>query len=155
MISSSLRRPVKMASNSRTVSAALRGWPAWAKAKAAGKSTAALVTFMAGLSCRFFGEVARDLQEIIQKGVAILRGDAFGMKLHPVHRMALMHHALDHAVFGCRGDFQACRHARRIDGQGMIARRQEIIVEAAEYRLAAVMHAGKLAMHGLGRAHDL
>src|SRR5437588_5949225 len=120
MISSSLRRPVKMASNSRVVSAALRGWPAWAKAKAAGKSTAALVTFISGLSCQFFGEVARDLQEIVEQGVAVLRGDALGMELHAMDGMGLVHHALDHAVLGCRGDFQACRHARRIDGQGMI-----------------------------------
>src|SRR4051812_26043142 len=128
MISSSLRRPVKMASNSRTVSAALRGWPAWAKAKAAGKSTAALVTFMAGLSCRFFGEVARDLQEIVQKGVAVLRGDALWVELHTMDGMRLVHHALDHAILGCRGDFESRRHGGRIDGQGMIARCQEIIV---------------------------
>src|SRR4051812_43721879 len=120
MISSSLRRPVKMASNSRTVSAALRGWPAWAKAKAAGKSTAALVTFMAGLSCRFFGEVARDLQEIVEEGVAVLRSDALGMELHAMHGMGPVHYALDHAILGCRGDFQACRHGGRIDGQRVI-----------------------------------
>ena len=37
--------------------------------------------------------------------------DAFGMKLHPMHRMALVHHPLDDAVVGGRGDFQHTRDA--------------------------------------------
>src|SRR6185437_11576155 len=154
MISSSLRRPVKMASNSRLVSAAPRGWPAWARARAAGKSTEALVTLISPLSCRDFCEVAGDLQEIVQQGMAVFGCDALGMELHAMDGMAFVHHALDHAVFRCRGDVQRCRHAGRIDGERVIACSQEIIVEAAEYRPAGVMHAGQFAVHGLGRAHD-
>src|SRR3954465_8659501 len=120
MISFSVRRPVKMASNSPLVFSAESGWPSWAKARAAGKSTEALVTFMERSSCRFFGEVARNGQEVVEQGMAILRGDALGMKLHAMDGMTLVHHALDHAVFRCRRDIQHRRHGRRIDSQGVI-----------------------------------
>src|SRR5216110_56412 len=130
MISSSLRRPVKMASNSRLVSSQLSGWPAWAWARLAGKSTEALVTFMEG-SGGHFGEVARDRKEIGQQRMAVFGGDAFGMEWHAMHGMAFMHHALDHPILAGGGDVQRRRHRRRIDGQGMIAGGEKIIVEAA------------------------
>ena len=154
MISSSLSRPVKMASNSRLVSATPSGWPAWARARAAGKSTEALVTFMSRLHAGTLAKSRAMVQEVVQQGMAVFGCDAFGMELHAMDGMGLVHHALDHAVLAGGGDFQRRRHAGRIDGEGVIARGQEIIVEAAEHRLAGVMHAGQLAVHRFGRAHD-
>ena len=65
-------------------------------------------------SCRH-GEVARDGRKLPQQGMAVLRRDAFGMELHAMHRMGLVHHALDHAVVAGGGDLQArpacCRGA--------------------------------------------
>src|SRR4051812_47646485 len=112
MISSSLRRPVKMASNNRLVFSALSGWPSCARARAAGKSTEALVTFIERPSCRFFGEVACDGQEIVEQGMTVFAGDALGVKLHAMDGMAFVHHALDYAVFRCGGDVQGGGHGR-------------------------------------------
>ena len=55
------------------------------------------------------GQIPREGEEIRQQGMAIFRGDAFGMKLHAMHGMALVHHALDHAVLAGGGDFQHSR----------------------------------------------
>src|SRR5215831_7464657 len=102
------------------------------------------------LSCRLVREVPRERQKIGKERVTVLRGDAFRMKLHAMHGMGLVHHALDHAVLAGGGDFEAAGHGRRIDGQGMIAGGEKVIVEAAEHRLAGVMNAAELAMHGFG-----
>ena len=72
-----------------------------------------------------------------------------------MHGMGLVHHALDDAVLAGGGDFQRGRHAFGRDGEGMIARRLEIVVQAAEHAFAGVMDARQLAVHRLGRAHDL
>src|ERR1700739_4223221 len=138
MISSSLRRPVKMASNSRLVSAVLSGWPPGPRVRIAGKSTETLVTFMPAPSRRHMREVACDLKEVAEQSVAVLRSDTFGMELHAMHGMVLVHHALDHAVLAGGGDLQRRRHGGRIDGQRMIAGGEEVVVEAAKHRLAGV-----------------
>ena len=81
-----------MASNSRVgVSASSVSPPRPLRGR--GKSTDALMPARRRAKSRAM------LQEILQQRMAVFRGDAFGMKLHAMHGMGLVHHALDHAVF--------------------------------------------------------
>src|SRR6478735_5074153 len=67
------------------------------------------------------------VEEIGEQLMAMLRGDALGMELYAVHRVALMPHAHDDAVAGRRGDLEFCWQARPIYDQRMVACRREIL----------------------------
>ena len=71
-----------------------------------------------------------------------------------MHRMGLVHHAHDHAVIRLCRLFQHWRQAFGCDGQRVIARCFEIIVQAAENTFAGVVHPAQLAVHRLRRADD-
>ena len=54
------------------------------------------------LSCRLGAKSRRASRKFPRVRWPCSRGDAFGMKLHAMHGMGLVHHALDHAVLGGR-----------------------------------------------------
>src|SRR5450631_1218200 len=96
-----------------------------------------------------------EVEEVLEDQVTVLGRDAFGVELHPMHGQAAVlqrHHQL---IPGLRGDREIPGHRGAIDHEGMIARRLERAVDAAEHALALVAHLGKLAMHGDGGAHHL
>ena len=97
---------------------------------------------------------AGKIEEIGEQLMAVLRGDALGMELHAVHRIALVLQAHDHAVVGLGGDLERVRQAAALDDQRMIARGGEVLRDAGEHALAGVMHLRQLAMHQRRRAHD-
>lgn len=98
---------------------------------------------------------SRDIEEILQEGMAIFRGDALGMKLDAMHGAALVHHTHDRAVIRCSGDFECSRHRLSLDDEGMVTRCFEIIIEAPEDASSRVMDAAEFAMHGHRRSYDL
>src|SRR5690242_5007980 len=62
----------------------------------------------------------REFEEIFQQQMAVLRRDAFGMKLHAVHRQPLMREP-HHQPVACFGrDIELARHARALDHQRMV-----------------------------------
>jgi hypothetical protein len=88
--------------------------------------------------------------------MAFLGGDALGMELHAEDRQRLVLQAHDDAVVGGRGDLQlVVREARRIEGQGMVARRGERGGQAGEDAAPLVAHLAQLAVHRRRRAHHL
>src|SRR4029079_782930 len=62
------------------------------------------------------------VEEIGEQLMGMLRGDALGMELYAVHRVALMPHAHDEAIVGRRRDLELLRQARPIDDQRVVAR---------------------------------
>ncbi len=92
------------------------------------------------------------LQEVAQQGVAILRGDALGMELHPMHRQGAVGEAMMSPSSVLRGHVQHVGQGAAIDDERMIARRLEGVVEAAEHGAALVMDRAHLAVHGKRRA---
>ena len=96
---------------------------------------------------------AGKVEEVDKQLMAVLRGDALGMELHAVHRIAFVLQAHDHAVGGLGGDLQRVGQALALDHQRMIARGREILRNAGEHALAGVMHFRQLAMHQGRRAH--
>src|ERR1700730_4904678 len=96
-----------------------------------------------------------EIEKILQNGLAVLGGDAFGMELHAVHRVLLMRHRHHEAVVGLGGDFELGGHAIALDDERMIARRLEWRVDAAEHTFALVLDGGELAVHGNRGAHHV
>src|ERR1700734_841320 len=99
--------------------------------------------------------IRSEVEEVLQDQVAVLGGDAFGVELDAVHRQGAMLKGHDQAVRRLRGDREIAGHRGAIDHQGMVTRRLEWAVDAAEHALALVAHLGELAVHGQGRAHDV
>src|SRR5262245_10146294 len=95
------------------------------------------------------------LEEILEKSVTMLRGNAIGVELQSVNRLRPMSNAHDDAIVRFRSDDKVGRQARPLDHERMIPRGEEAIGKASKDALAAVMNARKLAMHGNGRSHDL
>src|SRR5664279_395333 len=63
-----------------------------------------------------------EIEEILQHQVAVLGGDALGVKLHAVHGQARMRNAHHQTVVGFGVDGERARHAGALDHQRMIAR---------------------------------
>src|SRR5580704_10369392 len=76
------------------------------------------------------------------------------MELHAVDGQRLVAQAHDD-VAGLGRDFEVLRKAGAVDDQRMIARCLEGRGHVLEHALALVLDAGKLAVHGGGRAHHL
>src|SRR4029078_13486741 len=68
------------------------------------------------------------LEEIGEQLMAMLRGDALGMELYAVHRVALMPHAHDEAIVGRRRDLALLRQARPLADQRVVQRRREHVL---------------------------
>jgi hypothetical protein len=91
--------------------------------------------------CRFFRRSAaagfgipfsREIEKVFQDQVAVLRCDAFGMKLHPVNGQARVLGAHDKAVSGACCNRECLRHGRGFNDKRMVSRRLERPVDAAE-----------------------
>src|SRR5262249_14796530 len=78
------------------------------------------------------------IEKILQDEMAVLGGDALGMKLHAVHRQGAMLQRHHQAVPGLGGDRKIVRHRSAIDHERMIARRLEGAVDATEHALTFV-----------------
>ena len=72
------------------------------------------------------------IEKILQHQVAVLGGDAFGMKLHAVHGQASRASAHHETVVGFGIDVRSRQACCALDHQRMIARRLERPVDAAE-----------------------
>src|SRR5689334_12280678 len=95
-----------------------------------------------------------EVEKIFQEQMPVLGGDAFGMKLHAVHRQLPMREPHHQAVRGFGGHIQIARHGRTLDHQRMIARRFERRIDAAEDTAAAMLDFGQLAVDRRGGPHD-
>src|SRR5215469_7826559 len=96
-----------------------------------------------------------EIEKIFQQQMALLGGDAFGVKLHAVHRQLSMRKPHHQAVLGFGSEMKIARHALALDHQGMIARRFERRVDAAKHAGAAMLDVRQLAVNRDRRAHDL
>src|SRR5664279_5837526 len=79
-----------------------------------------------------------EIEEVLQYQVAVLGGDALGMKLHSVHGQARMRQAHHQTIAGFGIDGELAWHRRALDHQRMIARGVKRSVDAAEYAGAGV-----------------
>src|SRR3990170_3033810 len=82
---------------------------------------------------------AGKVEEVGKELMAVLRRDALGMELHPMHGIARVLNAHDHAVGRLRGNFECFRQARALDHERMVARGGEVLRNAGEDALAGVM----------------
>src|SRR6202158_3288859 len=96
-----------------------------------------------------------EIEKILQNGLAVLGGDAFGMELHAVHRMLLVRHRHHEPVVGLGGDFELGGHAIALDDERVITRRLERRVDAAQHPFTLVLDGRELAVHGNGGAHPV
>src|SRR3954467_14166521 len=94
------------------------------------------------------------LEKILQDEMAVLRGDALGMKLHAMRRIGLVRRA-HHEPVGLRDHVERARDRGAVDDERVIARGFERTVDAAKYASALVGHFGEFAIHRYRRAHDL
>src|SRR3990170_7711378 len=70
---------------------------------------------------------AGKVEKVGKQLMTMLRGDALGMELHPVHGIARMLEAHDHAICRLRGDLQSLRQACALDHERMVARGGEVL----------------------------
>src|SRR4029079_10422336 len=157
--------PDIMRSKAPAASSVVRDWPAAALAISPLRSSLTTVSSMgsnpASRRTTFDATAARgipprgQIEEILQQQMAVLGGDALGMKLHAVHGPRLVRKPHDQAVIGFGGDAERVRKAIALDHQRMVARRLERAVDAAEHAFAAMAHLAELAVHRLRRAHHL
>ena len=87
------------------------------------------------------------VEKILQDQVAMLGGDALGMELHAVHRIAAVVHPHDQGVGRFRCHFKILREVFAIDDERVIARRPERPVDAVEDTCAGLPDFGELAVH--------
>src|SRR5262249_59073093 len=80
---------------------------------------------------------ARDLEEVLQNLVAVLRGDALRMELHAMDRQALVAQPHDDLA-GLGRDLELGRQAGPVDDQRMVTRRLERRGHVLEHPLAPV-----------------
>src|SRR6185369_598792 len=95
------------------------------------------------------------LEKILQHQMAVLGRDAFGMKLHAVHRQRFVREPHDQTVAGFGGDAERVRHGVALHHQRVVARRLERAVDAAEHARAPMANFGELAVNRLRRPHDV
>ena len=86
--------------------------------------------------------------------MAVIGGDAFGVKLDSVYGVVLVLQAHDDAVFGFGGDIQRIRQAVPFHNQGMVARGRERGRQVFEHAFSCVQDVGDFAVHGRGCADD-
>jgi hypothetical protein len=67
--------------------------------------------------------------------------DGFGVELHAFHGQCEVAHAHDLAVVSLSGNFQVGGQASALDGQGVMARANQRIGQAAKHTLAAAFKA--------------
>ena len=94
------------------------------------------------------------LEEILQQGVAVLREDRFGVKLHALDIVFPVAHAHDFAVVRPRRHFQAGRQRGAFDRQRVVADHCEGAGDVLEDAHARMRDEGSLAMHDLLGADD-
>src|ERR1700720_602978 len=97
----------------------------------------------------------RNVEEIFQEQMTVLRRDAFGMELHAMHRQPVMRKPHHQTVLGFRRHAEIARHGFALDHQRMIARRLEWRIDATKDAPAAVLDFRQLAMNRDRRAHHL
>src|SRR4029079_6936255 len=142
--------PDIMRSKAPAASSRVSDWPAAALAISHLRSSLTAVSSMgsnpASRRTTFDATAARgipprgQIEEILQQQMAVLGGDALGMKLHAVHGPRLVRKPHDQAVIGFGGDAERVRKAIALDHQRMVARRLERAVDAAEHAFAAMAH---------------
>src|SRR5262245_14165075 len=87
------------------------------------------------------------VEKILQDQVAMLGGDALGMELDTVNRVAAMMHPHDQMIRRFRRYLNILREVFAIDDERVVARRPERTVDAAEHTFAGLPDFRKLAMH--------
>src|SRR5215207_2840886 len=107
------------------------------------------------LSLRGSSDMGRlELQKVGQQALALGGEDGLGVELHALHLEEAVAQAHDDAV-GRRGrDFEAVRQTLALDDERVVARGGEAVFEPLEDRPAVVANLGRLAVDGLGAAHD-
>src|SRR6516225_1331994 len=95
-----------------------------------------------------------EVEKILQQQMTLLGGDAFGMKLHAVHRQLSMRKPHHEAVLGFGGECQIARYGLALDHQRMIPRRFERRIDAAKHAAAAMPDVRQLAVNRHRRTHD-
>src|SRR4029077_6243594 len=78
--------------------------------------------------------------------MTVLRGDAFRMELHTMHRQARMDQPHHQAVAGLRVDRKLARYACPLDDERMITRRLQRPVNAAKHPGTLAFDLGYLSM---------
>src|SRR3984885_8447644 len=96
-----------------------------------------------------------DVEKVLQHQVAMVRGNAFRMKLHAVHRQLGVCQAHDDAGIGIRCHGEVARQAFALDHERVIARRLERRVDAAKNAAAVMADFRQLAVDECRRAHHL
>src|SRR5680860_156577 len=148
-ICASVAPPDMIVSKAAAASISARVWPAATLRRAGRRSADVADPASAGLegTGRFsLGRAAcapldaGKVEEIGEQLMPVFRGDAFGMELHAMHGIACVLQAHDHAVCRFRGDLQRLRQALALDHERMVARGGEVLRDAGEHALAAVMH---------------
>src|SRR5215207_5101987 len=128
-----------------------RGGPARSPLRAGvGRSHCGSVLSLRGLS----GMGRLELQKVGQQALALGGEDGLGVELHALDLEAAVAQTHDDAV-GRRGrDFEAVGQTLALDDERVVARRGEAVFESLEDRPAVVANLGRLAVDGLGAAHD-
>src|SRR6478735_3592992 len=136
-------------SKASTASSWLRLFPDATLAIAPRKSVRIAVPASAGLEGTDRFSLARrscaplhpgKIEEVGEELMAVLRGDALGVKLHAMHGIALVPQAHDHAIGRLGGDLECIGKACPLDDEGMVARGEEILRQAGKNAAPAVMH---------------
>src|SRR5215469_4428883 len=143
--------PDMMMSNAPSASVSLRVSPA---ARRARNGFRLLDTSRSGGARRGVG-AARDRQEICQQFMAMLAGDAFGMKLYAEYRQRAVPHAHDQPVLGPRCRHQLLGQCGAVNDQAVVARGAERGGQSFQDVGGGVKNSGHLAMHRHRRAHHL
>src|SRR6266487_1613659 len=94
-----------------------------------------------------------DLQKVLQDEMAVLGGNALGMKLDAMHCKRAMRQPHDQTVIGLRCHNEFVRQARPIHHERMVACGLERRIDAAEYAGALMPDLGELAVDGHRSAH--
>jgi len=95
------------------------------------------------------------LQEVLQHQVAMLGGDALGVKLHAMNGQGPVRKPHHQPVACLGGHRKLGGHGMSLHYERMIPRGLERPVDAAEDTLALMRDLGKLAVHRHRRAHHL
>src|SRR5262245_23458476 len=93
------------------------------------------------------------VEKVPQDEMAMLRGDALGVKLNAVHRKRAMRKPHDQAIIGLGRYRKLVRQARSFDHERMVARSPERRIDAAKDAVATVPDLGELAVDLHWSAH--
>src|SRR5215472_3867429 len=97
----------------------------------------------------------RDVEKIFQKQMPVFGGNAFGMKLHAVHRQSAMREPHHQTILAFGGDVEIARQRLSLDHQRVVTRRFERRIDAAKHARAAMLDFRQFAVHRDRRPHDL